>query len=94
MLVKPHLPVYLAVGIDDRSQQFPGTPSSVHAHHPQDLQEAKAAQCRRGKNVSLAASRHNSNGRNENNDVCSGKKERVRVWFTLSTDIKVFSYNV
>lgn len=34
---EPNILVYLAVGIDYRSQQFPGTPSSVHAHHPQDL---------------------------------------------------------
>lgn len=34
----------LAVRIDNRAQKFPGASSSIHSHHPQNLQETKAPQ--------------------------------------------------
>ena len=46
---------HLAVRVDNRAQQLPGAPAAVHAHHAQDLQEAHAAQRRRGKDVALRA---------------------------------------
>lgn len=46
---------HLAVGVDDGAQQFPGAAAAVHAHHAQDLQEAHAAQRRRGEDVALSA---------------------------------------
>lgn len=50
-LLFPHL----AVSVDHGAQQFPGASAAVHAHHAQDLQEAHAAQRRRGENIALSA---------------------------------------
>lgn len=47
----------LAVCVDYRAQKLPGTSSSVHPHHAQDLQETKAPQDRGGEDVALASRR-------------------------------------
>lgn len=34
---------YLAVSIDNRPQQFPGSSTAVHANHAEDLEEAETS---------------------------------------------------
>ena len=59
---------YLTVSVDGRPQQFPGPPPPVHAQHPQDLQEAQAAQGR-GQHVALVTHRHHRHRGNQHEDV-------------------------
>lgn len=79
---RPHL----AVRVDHRAEQLPGAAAAVHAHHAQDLQEAHAAQRRRGKDVALRARgddrhrghEHDEVCRSEGGDVTAGAEEPTR----------------
>ena len=62
---------YLTVCVDGGPQQFPGASSSVHAQHPQDLQEAQAAQGR-GQHIALVTHRHHRHRGNQHEDVWDG----------------------
>lgn len=81
----PALP-HLAVRVDHRAEQLPGAAAAVHAHHAQDLQEAHAAQRRRGKDVTLRARgddrhrghEHDEVCRSEGGDVTAGAEEPTR----------------
>lgn len=60
---------HLAVRVDHGAQQFPGAAAPVHTHHAQDLQEAQAAQCRRGEDVTLSFGRNDRYGGDEDNGI-------------------------
>ena len=70
---------YLTVCIDYRSQQLPGPSPAVHAHHAQDLEEAKASQCRRGEDVTLATGWNHCDRGDEYNDVWGVKGGKWKV---------------
>lgn len=54
--------------VDGGAQQFPGAPPAVHSQHPQDLQEAQAAQgC--GQHVALVTHRHHRHRGDQHEDV-------------------------
>lgn len=69
---------HLAVRVDHGSQQLPGATPAVHAHHAQDLEEAKAPQCRGSEDVSLAASRDHGHRGDEHDDVCEEQEANER----------------
>lgn len=46
----------LAVGINYRSEQLPGSSPSVHTQHAQDLQKSQTSDGRGGKNIALRSS--------------------------------------
>lgn len=60
---------YLAVGIDHRSQQFPGSSSSVHPDHPQDLKEPKRPNRWGRKDVPLSPRSQDGDGCYQYHDV-------------------------
>ena len=60
----------LAVRVDHGAQQLPGPAAApVHAHHAEDLQQAQAAQRRRGEDVALSFGRHDRYGGDEDNGI-------------------------
>lgn len=60
--------------VNYRSKQFPGPSPTVHAHHAQNLKEAKATQRRCGKDVTLATSWNHSNWGDKYDDVWGVKE--------------------
>lgn len=70
---------YLTMCINYRSQQLPGPPPAVHAHHAQDLKETKATQRRGGKDVTLATCWNHGNRGDEYNDVWGVKEGKLKV---------------
>lgn len=73
---------YLTVCVDGGAQQFPGPPPAVHAQHPQDLQEAQAAQGR-GQHVTLVPHRHHRHRGNQHEDVW----ERTTHFFSFLCEV-------
>lgn len=65
---------YLAVSVDGRAQQFPGSSSSVHAQHPEDLQEPQAAQGR-SQHIALVTHRHHRHRGDQHEDVCQNGED-------------------
>ena len=68
---------YLTVGIDHRSQKFPGAATAVHPQHAQDLQKAQTPDGRGGKNIPLGASCQHWHWRNQHHHVYMRTQEQT-----------------
>lgn len=60
---------YLAVSIYDRSQEFPGSSTPIHADHPENLEESETPDGGSGKHIPLRSSSQNRDGGNQDHDV-------------------------
>lgn len=62
-------PSHLTMGPDHGAQQLPGSAPAVHAHHAQDLEEAKTSQSGRGKHLTAAAQAEDHDARAYHNHI-------------------------
>lgn len=69
---------HLAVSVNHRAQQLPGSSAAVHTHHAQDLQKAHAAQSRCGEDVSLCARCYHCQRRHKHYEVCKSQRWQER----------------
>lgn len=60
---------YLPVNEDDGAKQPPGAALPVHVQHAQDLQEADAADGRRGEHLAVGAHRQHHDGGHHHDQV-------------------------
>lgn len=65
--------IYLAVSVHHRAEQLPGAAAAVHADHPEDLEEAEAAQGRGGEHLAGAADDEHDGRGTDDDDVDDAK---------------------
>ena len=58
----------LSVSIDDRPKKLPSATSPIHSHHPQDLKEPQAPQCRCSVHL-VAFAREDNHGGTDGDDI-------------------------
>lgn len=88
-LMKGDWLIDLAVGIDHWSQQFPGSSSSVHSNHPEDLKKSKRPDGGRGEDISLSPRSQHRDGRYQHHDVCRRTSRQQTGHFILDVPLNV-----
>lgn len=57
------------MSVDDRTEQFPCASTTVHAHHAENLEEAEAAESRRGEDLAAASERNHDDAGHDSHDI-------------------------
>ena len=71
--------------IDHASEESPCATPSVHADYAQDLEEAKTSERGGGEHlVVLSPSHDDHQWRHTDEDVCTDKDNRQKVWISMS----------
>jgi len=68
----------LPVSPDDGTEQLPRAAAPVDAHHPQDLEEPEAAQCRRGEHLTAGAETQDDDACRDDDDICTHSPAIIR----------------
>ncbi len=70
---------YLAVSVDHRSQELPGSPAPIHADHPENLEEPETPDGRGGEHIPLRSSGQNRDRGDQHHDVWGIQQQLIKL---------------